>query len=80
MNGDGDILLEEFLGVIVGFIKMDFKILYGCLDKNGMGIVLFEILLFIGFICRCYCNLYIGMLMFLRWLGNWYWGVYLCRF
>lgn len=39
MNGDGDILFEEFLGVIVGFIKMDFKILYGCLDKNGNKII-----------------------------------------
>lgn len=66
MNGDGEISLEEFLGATAGFTKMDPKTLYGRLDKNGTGIALFEIPLFTGFTCRCYRNLYTGMLMFSR--------------
>lgn len=35
INSDEEILVEEFLSVIKGFIKMDFKVLFKCLDKDG---------------------------------------------
>lgn len=35
LNGNKVIFVEEFLSVIKGFIKMDCKILFECLDRNG---------------------------------------------
>lgn len=35
LNDDEVIFLEEFLSVIVGLIKIDFRMLFECLDING---------------------------------------------